>query len=735
MKSFGIAFRIISVVLIAALLSAIVPVASAENNAIHLSIHCNNSEYSLDVIQEDEKWYAKIGDIAIISDCESSINNDSNTVTLYKKEPFVILYSAGLDLCVNKGGSYYVPLQDASVAVGIRFYGNSPICANVYRTPKQMLEEFDDIFFDQRYQITQLLLTDGYWIAESAARVYAILPFVGSGSLVGTISGKDEEMRYRNAFSSILTNNGSTSDFFASIADFNGEVHKNAEILKAVSKLTKKDGKIFNLLLKKGVNPNILDAMAYEQDPYDPLDGLFEEWSDVLKAVNFEHYLDLCAFYAVQVDTEESILVAMKRVFENSHNEKSCNAVNNLIDARYGDGVEAITDIYDGMIWDISMEYINGKAEALFYGDYASGAQLFARGIDTVFQASSKSEAYMYFPIYASIQQDLYNYYQLHRNDGTDQTLYDLRAVTIMYLKSAIAAYEYAAFDDSLSDTIDVAITVLNNELANVLSYTEEEFLPSYTNSELISWLDNQYGTSNTPSIPNQTESSDFLNETYWHMSFGQSLGYNYVAKFSADGTFVARGMGSGAYEDGTYTYANGKLVIVFDIDGFGYPSTIEYSGNKDGFTSLKKYPMQVGEDFYTINPDEGSFFCEDSEKVPLSETPILSDGEYYGHLQSWDQNSMTVELHEFLGWNEDYMYREFEQTGKTITMDISSSSIWLEWAWSEEGIEIQCDTIDAALDTKLWGGVTTVREACYMMIYFTVEDGIVKQIVFLYAA
>lgn len=735
MKSLRIAFRVVSVLLIVAILFSTVMTVAAEKNAIHLTIRCNNSEYRLNVIQEDEKWFGNIGDLAAISGCESGINNDNNTVVLYKKEPFVLLYSASLDACVVKGGSYYVPLQDASVAVGIRFYGNAPICAEVYRTPKQMLVEFDDVLFDQRYQITQLLLTDGYWMAESAARLYAIMPFVGSGSLVGAISGEDEAERYRNAFASILTNDGSTSDFFASVADFNGEVHKNAKILKAVADLTKKDGKLYDFLLKKGVKPDILDAMAYERDPYDPLDGFFEEWSKVLKAVNYDHFLDLCAFYAVSVDTEESILVAMKRVFENSSNKNSRHAVNNLIDARYGEGFIAITEIYGGMIWDISMEYINDNAEKLFYGDYASSASLIARGIDTYFQASNISEAYMYFPIYASIQQDLYNYYQLHRNDNTDHALYDLRAVTIMYLKAAIAAYEYAAFDESLSSTTDTAIAILNNELANVLSYSEEEFIPSYTNNDFVAWLDSQYGASYTPSIPTQPEFVDFFNETYWHMSFGESLGYNYVAKFSADGTFVARGMGSGAYKSGTYTYANGKLVIVFDIDGFGYPSTITYNGNKNGFASLDKYPMQLGEAYYTISPDDGSAFYADVGNSEPVVAPGVSDGEYYGRLVKWDNNSMTVELYEFLGWNEEYMFREFKHTGTGVTLDISQSIVWLEWPWGEDGNDIKCRSIDDALNTEIWGGGTTVRENCSMEIFFAVENGIVRDIVFLYAS
>ena len=240
----------------------------------------------------------------------------------------------------------------------------------------------------------------------------------------------------------------------------------------------------------------------------------------------------------------------------------------------------------------------------------------------------------------------------------------------------------------------------------------------------------------------------DIFNETYWHMSFGQSLGYNYVAKFGADGTFVARGMGSGAYENGTYTYADGKLVIVFDNDGFGYPSTIEYSGNRDGFTSLDKYTMQVGEDFYTIRPDDGAFFNNNFDNEPTaedpdasdsgettSEAPILSDGEYYGRLQAWTDDNMIVELYKFMGWNEEYMYREFAETGQVLTLDTNASSIWLEWAWGEDGSDIKCQSIDDALNTEIWGGGTTVKEQCTMQISFVVKNGIVEKIVFLYAA
>lgn len=110
-----------------------------------------------------------------------------------------------------------------------------------------------------------------------------------------------------------------------------------------------------------------------------------------------------------------------------------------------------------------------------------------------------------------------------------------------------------------------------------------------------------------------------------------------------------------------------------------------------------------------------------------------LEDGEYYAKLLSWDQYSMTVELYEFEGWNEEYVYREFTTTGRIITLDISKSSVWLESAWSEDGEDIQCQSIDAALNTKIWGGGTTVGEQCSMLIIFGVDCTTVAGIMILY--
>lgn len=627
--------RIVSVILAVALLIIFIPTVYAEEGTIHLSVQCNKSTYDFDVTRNNKEWFVCAENLAAIADCKTNVNKDNNTIYLYKEKPFVILYSVGLESCVINSGVYYVPLKETSESIGIRLYGTPTLYADVYRTPKQLLEELDDIFYDQRYQITQILLSDGYWLADTVARVYTIMPFVGNSSFVGVISGEAEAERYRNAFASILMNNGEMAQFIASIADFSGEVHKNAKIMKAVTDLTQKDGKLYNELLSKGVNVDFLNSVAYERDTYDALDSFFEGWSKVLSSINFDHFLDLCSFYATSVDTEESTLLAMKRVFENSNNENSRTAVRNLIDARYGDGLIAITDIYDGMIWNITMEYINDQAEKIYNGGYEKAAGLIARGFDTLFAASDKSEAYIYFPIYASIQQDLYNYYQLHKDDGNSNTIYDMRAIAIMYLKAAISAYKYASFDDGISDTVEYAIDVLENELANVLSYTEQEYMPDYNNQGFIENLDKRYGEDNANLIPTPTEDIKTPEETvYEHES-----------------------------------------------------------------------------------------------------TDLMPDGEYYGMLESWSATSMTVDVLEYSGRSEESYNYILSATGQTMTLDITNATVWLEYAWSDDGREIQCSSIDEALNTKIWGGETTVGENCSKQIKFEIRNNNIVEILILYAA
>ena len=202
------------------------------------------------------------------------------------------------------------------------------------------------------------------------------------------------------------------------------------------------------------------------------------------------------------------------------------------------------------------------------------------------------------------------------------------------------------------------------------MSFSESEYAPDYTNQELIDWLNEKY--------PDGDEYNGYglsvFDETYWTMCFGQSLGFNYSAKFSADGTFSARSMGSGAYKDGTYEFHDGYLTIYFDISGFGYESETEfYSSDGKEFKSVEKYGMQVGEDYYTIRalPEGDDFFdsgLEKEEPESVTPDPVPPEqsggnnpaGEQWGAWSEWQDTPINADANTQVETRTVYGYYYF---------------------------------------------------------------------------
>lgn len=93
----------------------------------------------------------------------------------------------------------------------------------------------------------------------------------------------------------------------------------------------------------------------------------------------------------------------------------------------------------------------------------------------------------------------------------------------------------------------------------------------------------------------------ELFDHTYWDLYYGQSLGFQFTARFYPDGTFTSYSHGTGTLESGNYTYDEdtGKMTVSFRswIDDFTY---------QDGeFQSLLLYEMQVGEEYRTITPSQ----------------------------------------------------------------------------------------------------------------------------------
>ena len=734
-------------VLAMAFLTCPVSVHGHENQAT-ISFDIENSTYNVNVKFINDTLYCRADQSAQTSGCLWKLNSEQKKLYFYYDTPVILAGYSQQEYHIDNNIPW-VPFFDVANQTGVYFseVADGTVCGYRAKPLAVFYEDMDRMFGVSRYRITELILSlGGFWTAASAvSRGYAILSSMSIGGFVDAISGEMDQELYDDAFIKMLKTDETLLGTFVEAGD---TLTRLGKVINMLQKSLEEDSALIELLKKLGHSESEIrdfvwkaGQVVYGEKTLNNLSDLYE----IDRLTNLWDILKVLDRFTISIEADAHAVMAMQEVFANSESSKISHAAQKAVSARINrvltmgaytaefleeylvdKAVDTLDDIFDEVTDPGSLEKALSKA-AIW-------------GYDKALSLSDKSDAIMASEVYSQIQLELAGYYYDHCDDGTPENGMMMHSVALLYLKACLAAYEMYDFsdwldlDNTMSQSIDNATTSIKAEIKNLMLYTEEELLQNGTGEDCRKAI---MDLANKTAEPTQTlpTKEELFDETYWHMSFGQSLGYKYVAKFSANGTFVARGMGSGAYKNGTYTYANGKLVIVFDIYGFRYPSTIEYSGNEEGFISLDKYPMQVGEDYYTMDPDVGSFFDEGSGIDSTYEGPLLSDGEYYGQLQQWDKNSMTVELYDFLGWNEMYMYREFEQTGKTVTVDIGASSVWLEWPWGETGNDIKCKSIDAALNTEIWGGGTTVRENCAFEICFDVKNGAVEKIVLLYAS
>ena len=105
-------------------------------------------------------------------------------------------------------------------------------------------------------------------------------------------------------------------------------------------------------------------------------------------------------------------------------------------------------------------------------------------------------------------------------------------------------------------------------------------------------------GTEIEPEPNPSSPEEELFNGSTWWLNFGQSMGYQYQAVFYPDGTFTAICQAP-PMEHGTYTYRNGTLILNFSACGEG----CVFRRDGTGFVSEESYPMQGGEDHYSMTP------------------------------------------------------------------------------------------------------------------------------------
>lgn len=498
--------EMVSAFLVVVLLLALCPVNAHADSFGSISVQTEDNTYSLQVMYSSKGWYVNSEDIARIGNLRVSYNADQKILFIVRQDPVVILYQADSTEYVQVDGIYYVPLQEASVACGIRFYEvNNKLCFEALRTPKDLIAELGrNVFADKRFRLTEFYLDLGLLgtAAEVAARSYAMVSPFSISAYGKALSGETDQERYNQAMATIIAYDSDDVSSFAALADIDKSFTKTDKMLDAFDWVFEKSSKFSYWLSGSDWTEAELKTLTDQMEFYGELGGVREflnAYSDVSKIMDLKYILNVILYIETVTEAESNIANAMQKVFSKSDNAHSRVAASKILAYRYGPGTAAV-DIMGSAAVEVASNQIDSLFSDLAYGDLDWKTKvakfIVTKVLDYGFQLSDKSSAIIYLPIYGDIQNDLALYYYNNKYTDSNENYTDLRSVGIMYLKAAIAAYKNFDFDNSLADTISYAKETLKNELNVLLGYAECEYAPDYTNQVILDRLNSQSSVS-----------------------------------------------------------------------------------------------------------------------------------------------------------------------------------------------------------------------------------------------
>lgn len=642
-------------------ISLAVPAFAADDVKGTISLEVNGKSTTLAVLLRDGVWYAEIQSLAKIAVCNSdrdskgesvlttkaAVSQNNGTVvftrenTVLNYQP-IILYTCDKDKNVQVDDSYYVPLEEASKALGIHFTAtDGKLYSKATRTVKDLKEDLNYVFSASNFNASSIIIDPStHWATiETASRVYAALPFVGDGSVVGTLLGTDEDDRFMKAFTNILTFDEDMSNICVDLSNLLSDSETERDILSTV-----------------------LEEMA-------KMDGELEQYAETFEGINekvdasqLKEVMSITALIEVASRFDESVVLMYKDIFQNSKNKRVKKTAQMAFDSIYPDkalktmGENWAVGLVLGRI-ENRLEKVNLEAEGINKIIQYIGAKT----IDSVTNGSSISNAVIYMSIYTTIQNEIREYYYKNR-ESMDQTdiAEKLLCAGRLYTKCIYEEYKNCSFDSEIKDSVQSADNCFRNTLKLLMSYEAKECVEEINNSNFIEYLTNDYqhlvSTAVSESEESETESvpvqytapfvriyQSLLRTTYNEISDVSMYKY-YVYDINGDGTpelFIGHGTCRADYTIDVYTIKNQYASYIGNIfgdellaieDGIcGYYAQMGgevvnvYSMNGDSITEDNFYEHDAGETYtefsflpsyditdfsglnWTVNPETGN--------------------------------------------------------------------------------------------------------------------------------
>ena len=642
-------------------ISLAVPAFAADDVKGTISLEANGKSTTLAVLLRDGVWYAEIQSLAKIAVCNSDRDSKGESVlttkaavsqnngkvvftrenTVLNYQP-IILYTCDKDKNVQVDDSYYVPLEEASKALGIHFTAtDGKLYSKTTRTVKDLREDLNYVFSAPNFNASSIIIDPStHWATiETASRVYAALPFVGDGSVVGTLLGTDEDDRFMKAFTNILTFDEDMSNICVDLSNLLSDSETERDILSTV-----------------------LEEMA-------KMDGELEQYAETFEGINekvdasqLKEVMSITALIEVASRFDELVVLMYKDIFQNSKNKRVKKTAQMAFDSIYPDkalktmGENWAVGLVLGRI-ENRLEKVNLEAEGINKIIQYIGAKT----IDSVTNGSSISNAVIYMSIYTTIQNEIREYYYKNR-ESMDQTdvAEKLLCAGRLYTKCIYEEYKNCSFDSEIKDSVQSADNCFRNTLKLLMSYEAKECVEEINNSNFIEYLTNDYqhlvSTAVSESEESETESvpvqytapfvriyQSLLRTTYNEISDVSMYKY-YVYDINGDGTpelFIGHGTCRADYTIDVYTIKNQYASYIGNVfgdellaieDGIcGYYAQMGgevvnvYSMNGDSITEDNFYEHDAGETYtefsflpsyditdfsglnWTVNPETGN--------------------------------------------------------------------------------------------------------------------------------
>lgn len=642
-------------------ISLAVPAFAADDVKGTISLEVNGKSTTLAVLLRDGVWYAEIQSLAKIAVCNSDRDSKGESVlttkaavrqnngkvvftrenTVLNDQP-IILYTCDKDKNVQVDASYYVPLEEASKALGIHFTAtDGKLYSKTTRTVKDLREDLNYVFSAPNFNASSIIIDPStHWATiETASRLYAMLPFVGDGSVVGTLLGTDEDDRFMKAFTNILILDEDMSNICVDLSNWFSDSETERDILSTV-----------------------LEEMA-------KMDGELKQYAETFEGINekvdtsqLKEFMSIAALIQVASRFDESVVLMYKDIFQNSKNKRVKKTAQMAFDSIYPDkalktmGENWAVGLVLGRI-ENRLEKVNLEAEGINKIIQYIGAKT----IDSVTNGSSISNAVIYMSIYTTIQNEIREYYYKNR-ESMDQTdiAEKLLCAGRLYTKCIYEEYKNCSFDSEIKDSVQSADNCFRNTLKLLMSYEAKECVEEINNSNFIEYLTNDYqhlvSTAVSESEESETESvpvqytapfvriyQSLLRTTYNEISDVSMYKY-YVYDINGDGTpelFIGHGTCRADYTIDVYTIKNQYASYIGNIfgdellaieDGIcGYYAQMGgevvnvYSMNGDSITEDNFYEHDAGETYtefsflpsyditdfsglnWTVNPETGN--------------------------------------------------------------------------------------------------------------------------------